>query len=120
MDSLFFIDTGGKEDTSDQEESDNNAEELVEDKVMGAMDAATEARLRQRAIKERSLASFLFGKPKESGHYEERSDNDDEGVESDKEDTEENSEEEKEGDEEEDDGNEVTISSAQPTFSGEK
>ena len=29
-------------------------------------------------------------------------------------------EEEKEGDEEEDDGNEVTISSAQPTFSGEK
>ena len=50
MESLFFIDTGGKEDASDPGLSDDNMEEMVEDKVMGAKDAATEAKQRQRAI----------------------------------------------------------------------
>ena len=121
MESLFFIDTGGKEDAGGQEVSDE--EELVEDKVMGAKDAATEAKQRQRAIKERSLASFLFGKPKEtsdadSGHSEDESD---ERLESDTDP--EDSEEDKRGAEGEsdsdDDEKEVTISSAQPTFTGE-
>ena len=34
MESLFFIDTGGKEDASDQGGSDDNMEEMVEDKVI--------------------------------------------------------------------------------------
>ena len=121
MESLFFIDTGGKEDASDQGLSDDNMEE---DKVMGAKDAAIEAKQRQRAIKERSLASFLFGKPKESSDAESR--HSDEGLESDaeSEDTEEeNSDEGREdgrddNDEDDADEKEVTLSCAQPIFSG--
>jgi len=61
MDSLgFFIDTGGEEEnpTVDEEES----EKYVEDEVMGAKDAQTEAKQRDRARTERSLSTFLFGK----------------------------------------------------------
>ena len=64
MDNLFYIDTGGQV-------------EVVEDKVMGAKDAATEAKQRNRAIKERSLASFLFGKPKQVSSDAERDHSDD-------------------------------------------
>ena len=127
MESLFFIDTGGKEDASDQGLSDDNMEEMLEDKVMGAKDAAIEAKQRQRAIKERSLASFLFGKPKESSDAESRhsEEESDEGLESDVES--EDTEEEKSDEEREDgrddndedvDEKEVTLSCAQPTFSG--
>ena len=128
MESLFFIDTGGKEDASDQGLSDDNMEEMLEDKVMGAKDAAIEAKQRQRAIKERSLASFLFGKPKESSDAESRhsEEESDEGLESDaeSEDTEEEkSDEEREdgrvdNDEDDVDEEEVTLSCAQPTLSG--
>ena len=125
MESLFFIDTGGKEDASDQGLSDDNMEE---DKVMGAKDAAIEAKQRQRAIKERSLASFLFGKPKESSDAESRhsEEESDEGLESDaeSEDTEEEKSDEgredglENNDEDDVDEKEVTLSCAQPTFSG--
>ena len=123
MESLFFIDTGGKEDASDQGLSDDNMEEMVEDKVMGAKDAATEAKQRQRAIQERSLASFLFGKPKETSDAESRHSDEesDQGLESEDEDTEEekSDEEQEDGrDDEDDDEQEVTLSCAQPTFSG--
>ena len=122
MESLFFIDTGGKDDASDQLDSDDNTEEMVEDKVMGARDAATEAKQRQRAIKERSLASFLFGKTKESSdadsdHSDEENDEGLEGSDTEPDDSEEDRNEEEEGDD--DDEKEVTISSAQPTFSGD-
>jgi len=125
MESLFFIDTGGKEDASDQGLSDDN----MEDKVMGAKDAAIEAKQRQRAIKERSLASFLFGKPKESSDAESRhsEEESDEGLESDaeSEDTEEEKSDEgredgrDDNDENDADEKEVTLSCAQPTFSGD-
>jgi len=61
MDSLgFFIDTGGEGENPsvDKEES----EKYVEDEVMGAKDALTEAKQRDRARTERSLSTFLFGK----------------------------------------------------------
>jgi len=135
MESLFFIDTGG-DDQVENDSSDDN--EVVEDKVLGAKDAAIEEKLRKRAIKERSLASFLFGKPKEtsdaeSDKSEEESDSeeikedDEEDSDTEKEDSEDGNEEKNEdgsgveSDEnnDEDDEKEVTISSFQPTFGGE-
>lgn len=62
MDSLgFFIDTGGKDDLVD----DKNEQEFIVDEkeVLGARDAETERKQRERAQTERSLSSFLFGKP---------------------------------------------------------
>jgi ribosomal protein L19E len=57
MDSLgFFIDTGGKEDISPVDEEET-VEALVEDEVMGAKDAQTEAKQRNRARTERSHIS---------------------------------------------------------------
>ena len=140
MESVFFIDTGGKDDTEDARSEDgvddlsDDKEEVQEDKVMGAKDAAVEAKLRNRATKERSLASFLFGKPKdtsdaESEHSED--DSDSEKLDPDEEDEEPDTEDEDaagegggDGDKSEDasdgDGDdEVTLSSVQPTLPGD-
>ena len=133
MDNLFYIDTGGQEDSKDDSREDAEKEEMVEDRVMGAKDAATEAKLRNRAIKERSLASFLFGKSKtvtsdaksdhsDDGYDEERvdddSDNDkdtDTEEQRDKSDHDDNSDNE-EGDSDKDNDDKVTVSSSQPTL----
>jgi len=121
MDSLFFIDTGagGPDDNVEKENAgDSDQEEVNEDKVMGARDAATEAKLRNRAIKERSLASFLFGKPKDDSQevksdYDSGEDEDAEvGDESDSDDD--KDEEDNENDEGIDE--EVSLSCAQPTL----
>jgi len=57
----FFIDTGGDENTVSNEDQEETAK-IVDDEVMGAKDAQTEAKLRNRAKTERSLSTFLFGK----------------------------------------------------------
>ena len=63
----FFIDTGGAgEELEEVEQKEEEEGEEEEDRVMGAKDAATEAKLRNRGKKERSLASFLFGKAGEA------------------------------------------------------
>jgi len=77
MDSLgFFIDTGGEEENSavDKDES----EKFVEDEVMGAKDAQTEAKQRERARTERSLSTFLFGKTSDPTEEVDDSDSDEE------------------------------------------
>ena len=135
MDNLFYIDTGGQEDSKDDSKEEAEKEEMVENRVMGAKDAATEAKLRNRAIKERSLASFLFGKTKtvtsdaesdhsDDGYDEERvdddSDNDDPNTEEeqdDKSDHDDDSDnEDREGDSDNDNDDKVTVSSSQPTL----
>jgi len=64
MDSLgFFIDTGGQEEGTKNDQEDEV--KMVEDEVMGAKDAQTEAKQRNRARTERSLSTFLFGKTTE-------------------------------------------------------
>ena len=135
MENLFYIDTGGQEDSKDDTKEEPEKEEMVEDRVMGAKDAATEAKLRNRAIKERSLASFLFGKTKtvtsdaesdhsDDGYDEERvndddSDNDDTDSEEqdDKSDHDDDSDnEDREGDSDKDNDDKVTVSSSQPSL----
>ena len=135
MDNLFYIDTGGQEDGKDDTKEEHEKEEMVEDRVMGAKDAATEAKLRNRAIKERSLASFLFGKSKtvtsdaesdhsDDGYDEERvddgdSDNhdtDSEEEQGDKSDHDDSDNEEREVDSDKDNDDKVTVSSSQPSL----
>ena len=60
----FYIDTGAREeDVEDEEEDGGEAKDLEEeDRVLGSRDAAVEKQQRERAAKERNLASFLFGK----------------------------------------------------------
>ena len=54
----FYIDTAAQE-----EEGEEKEEILTQDReVLGALDAATEKKQRERAAQERGLASFLFGK----------------------------------------------------------
>ena len=101
----FFIDTGSRDETEDNKEvGEIEAEEA--EAALGMQDAKTQAKIRQRASKERSLASFLFGtNPKEASEDEsEESDND--------------NEKESEEDEASDD-TEDSPSSAQPTLSAD-
>ena len=111
MDSIgFFIDTGGKEDISPVDEEET-VEALVEDEVMGAKDAQTEAKQRNRARTERSLSTFLFGKTADIvEEAEEDSSSEDEGDEA-------ASERDSESDsEDEDEENEVQPVSVQPSL----
>ena len=111
MDSIgFFIDTGGKEDISPVDEEET-VEALVEDEVMGAKDAQTEAKQRNRARTERSLSTFLFGKTADIiEEAEEDSSSEDEGDEA-------ASERDSESDsEDEDKENEVQPVSVQPSL----
>ena len=56
----FYIDTAAQEEGGEEEEKE---EILTQDReVLGALDAATEKKQRERAAQERGLASFLFGK----------------------------------------------------------
>jgi len=77
MDSLgFFIDTGGQDEVPLVEEE--KTEKIVEDEVMGAKDAQTEAKQRDRARTERSLSTFLFGKTADPVEEEQDDDSDSE------------------------------------------
>ena len=121
----FFIDTGAREDDVEEEEEDSKDSE-DEGKVLGGRDAAVEKQQRERAAKERNLASFLFGKTtddaKEIPNDEAESEDEDES-ESDLEDNdlEVDSDDEKVGGEEEeksdeDDSSENESSSVQPSM----
>ena len=59
----FYTDTGAREeDVEDEEEEDEDAQDVEEEgRVLGSRDAAVEKQQRERAAKERNLASFLFG-----------------------------------------------------------
>ena len=120
MDSLFFIDTGaGGQDEHVDKENDNESEpeEVDEDKVMGARDVASEAKLRNRAIKERSLASFLFGKPKDDevkSDYDSGEDDKDAPADDESDSDEDKDREDNENDEGIDE--EVSLSCVQPTL----
>jgi hypothetical protein len=75
MDSLgFFLDTGGQDEVTPGEEE--KTEKIVEDEVMGAKDAQTEAKQRDRARTERSLSTFLFGKTADPAEEEQDDDSD--------------------------------------------
>eukprot|EP00092_Neocalanus_flemingeri_P072346 GFUD01089066.1.p1 GENE.GFUD01089066.1~~GFUD01089066.1.p1 ORF type:complete len:540 (-),score=211.34 GFUD01089066.1:36-1655(-) len=86
MDSLgFFIDIGGQEEDTNVENDQEEVIQMVEDEVMGAKDAQTEAKQRNRARTERSLSTFLFGKTVVDTDYVHDDGNDteeDEGIES--------------------------------------
>ena len=133
MDSMFFIDTVGQDDNKDNTDDNDNTEKdvMVEDRVMGGRDAATEAKHRQRSVKERSLASFLFGNNKETSDAESvhnTDDDEDDAYKLDDEDRDSDQEDEiksdddnedndeQDDDEEEDEDTEVTVSSAQPSL----
>ena len=59
----FYIDTGAREDNVEEEEEDEEAKDSEDEgRVLGSRDAAVEKQQRERAAKERNLASFLFGK----------------------------------------------------------
>ena len=126
----FYIDTGAREeDVEDEEEDGEEAKDLEEeDRVLGSRDAAVEKQQRERAAKERNLASFLFGKTTddvkeipddEAEESEEEEDKDESDLEDD--DLEVDSDDEKvEGEEEEksgeDDDSEDESSSVQPSI----
>jgi len=108
MDSLgFFIDTGGQDETTPVEEEET--EKFVEDDVMGAKDAQTEAKQRNRARTERSLSTFLFGKTVDP--VEEQDDDSDT-----EEDEESGKESELDSEEDEDKENEEIPVSVQPSL----
>ena len=60
----FYIDTGAREEDVEDEEDDGEEvkDSEEEGRVLGSRDAAVEKQQRERAAKERNLASFLFGK----------------------------------------------------------
>ena len=59
----FYIDTGAREDDVEEEEEDEETKDSEDEgRVLGSRDAAVEKQQRERAAKERNLASFLFGK----------------------------------------------------------
>ena len=113
----FFIDTGGRADTEQEEEEEVGELETEEaEAALGVEDVKTEAKLRQRASRERSLASFLFGKtsqPTSGGEESDQSDSDQEEKQADSE------EEEDEEDEENDEEEEDQTSSVQPVLPGD-
>ena len=130
---MFFIDTAGQDFNKDNTDDNDNVDNvMVEDRVMGGRDAATEAKHRQRSVKERSLASFLFGNNKETSDAESvhNTDDDDDDVAYKLDDEDHDSEQEdeikseddnedndeQEDDEEKDEDTEVTVSSAQPSL----
>ena len=123
----FYIDTAAREDdVEDDEEETEDLEE--EDRVLGSRDAAVEKQQRERAAKERNLASFLFGKTTddvkeipddEAESSEEEEDKDESDLEDD--DLEIESDDEKVGGEDEensgeDDNSEDESSSVQPSI----
>ena len=106
----FFIDTtGGKDDDKEEVEETEDAEV-----ALGIQDVKTEAKMRQRASKERSLASFLFGNTSQG------SEDESEQSESEEEDNVPESEEkEKEKEDEEESDDETVPSTTQPTLPGD-
>lgn len=122
----FYIDTEAQEEG----EEDKNEILVKEDnKILGALDAAQEKKLRDRAKTERSLASFLFGQNiqenTDKGKAEQEEDSDeDEGIPSDLEDEDvelsdnEIKSNDEEGENEESDGSDEDVepTSAQPTL----
>ena len=56
----FYIDTAAKGEGGEEEEKEEILTQNRE--VLGALDAATEKKPRERAAQERGLASFLLGK----------------------------------------------------------
>ena len=123
----FYIDTGAREE--DEEEDGEDAIDVEEEgRVLGSRSAAVEKQQRERAAKERNLASFLFGKitddVKEIGddEAEEESEEEDESdleeddleVESDEEKV--GGEEDEKSDEEDESEEEEEISSVQPSI----
>jgi len=77
----FFLDTGGDENIESNADQ-QDAVKLVDDEVMGAKDAQTEAKLRNRARTERSLSTFLFGKTVDAneGNLDDASDTEDDEI----------------------------------------
>jgi len=111
----FFIDTGGRADTEEDEEVGEVVAEEAE-AALGVQDVKTEAKMRQRASKERSLASFLFGKTSQAA-----SDDESDPSDKDSDDNVDNSEEEVNEDSEsgEEDDSKETPSSAQPSLAAD-
>ena len=97
----FFIDTTGGKDDSEEEVVETEDVEVA----LGIQDVKTEAKMRQRASKERSLASFLFGNTSQGSEDE-----------SDHSESEEEEEKVLETEEEEE---EATPSTIQPTLPGD-
>ena len=125
----FYIDTGAREeDVEDEEVDEEDVKDLEEEgRVLGSRDAAVEKQQRERAAKERNLASFLFGKttddvkeiPDDEAESEEEEDKDESDLEDG--DLEVDSDDEKVGGEEEeksgeDDNSEDESSSVQPSI----
>merc|ERR1719225_1247601 len=107
----FFIDTGGRPDNEEEEEEVGEVESEEAEAALGVEDVKTEAKLRQRASRERSLASFLFGKtsqPSSGGDESGQSESDQE-----EKDSEEEEEDQEEEDQEEEDQEDEQISSVQ-------
>ena len=114
----FFIDTGGRPDTEEEEKQEVGEAEAEEaEAALGVEDVKTEAKLRQRASRERSLASFLFGKtaqPTSGDEESEQSDSDQEEKLADSE------EDEDEGETEDEEQKEMEEpSSVQPSLPGD-
>ena len=128
----FYIDTGAREEEVEDEEDDGEEGKDLEEegRVLGSRAAAVEKQQRERAAKERNLASFLFGKttdnvkeiPDDEAESEEEEDRDESDLEDD--DLEVDSDDEKVGGEEEeksdgsgeDDNSEDESSSVQPSI----
>ena len=111
----FFIDTGGRPDSEEEEEEEVVATEEAE-AALGVEDVKTEAKLRERASKERSLASFLFGKTSQLNSADDESDQ----SESDQEEQEEEEEQDAaDSEEEEQEQEQEQPSSVQPSLPGD-
>ena len=108
----FFIDTGGRPD-SEEEQEEVETEEV--ETALGVEDVKTEARLRKRASKERSLASFLFGiTPLPASSGDDESDQSESDQEDNTADSEEEGEEGEEQEEQEQEGEEQEEEQEQP------
>ena len=125
----FYIDTGAREeDVEDEEEDDDDAKDVEEEgRVLGSRDAAVEKQQRERAAKERNLASFLFGKitddvkeigddEAEESEEEDESDLEEDNLEVESDDEKVGGEEDEKSDEEDDESEEEESSSVQPSI----
>ena len=122
----FYIDTRAKEEDVEEDEDEEEKDAQEDGRVLGGRNAAVEKQQRDRAAKERSLASFLFGKitddvkevADDDAESEEEDDEDESDLEDDNIDVDSDNEKvDEEGENsEEDDESEEESSSVQPSL----